>query len=168
MVFQYATLICVTLEPIFGAPNPTSWPRKAQGPFWGLKTGPKQFNFVEGLVPHEVSQDFLRGEWFVWYPGTLWVYQFPPKPSQGKVLQGFSPNPKIQGPPLGPWVGGLLSLCGPLAYTTPDQPTRVGLYLYFLGLPQQAPTSPLTIFLLVQLHLVFQLTLTRETNDSSG
>ena len=91
--------------------------------------GPEKHNFVEGLVPHQVFQDFSRGEWFAWYPGTLWVYQFLPKPSQGGVLQGFPPNPKIPGGPLGPWMGCLLSLCGPLAYTTPEPPTRVGLYV---------------------------------------
>ena len=95
------------------APNHTSWPRKAQGLFWGPKRGSEKHNFVEGSVLHEVSQDFLRGEWFLWYPGTLWVYQFPPKPFQGRVLQGFSPNPKTQGGPLGPWVGSLFALCGP-------------------------------------------------------
>ena len=47
------------------------------------------------------------------------MYQFSPKPCQGRVLQGFPPNPKIPGGPLGPWVGCLLALCGPLAYTTP-------------------------------------------------
>ena len=34
-------------------------------------------------------------------PRTLWVYQFSPKPFQGKVLQGFRPNPKIPEAP--PW-----------------------------------------------------------------
>lgn len=58
---------------------------------------------MEGSVPHEVSQDGLRGEWFLWYPGTLWVCQYPLKPSQGEVLQGFSPNPKNPWAPLGPW-----------------------------------------------------------------
>ena len=82
----------------------------------GPKWGPGKHNFVEGLVHHQASWDLLRGEWFLWYPGTLWVWPFPPNPSQGRVLQGFPPNPKIPGGPLGPLVGCLLSLCGPLAY----------------------------------------------------
>ena len=115
MVFRYA-LVFFTLDPFFGAPDPTSWPWEARGPLLGPKSGAEKCDFVEGLVPHEVSRDFLRGEWFLPYPGTLWVWPFPPKPSQGGVLQGFPPNPKIPGAPLGPWVGCLLSLCGPLAY----------------------------------------------------
>ena len=83
-----------------------------RAPFLGPKRGPEKYNFVEGLVPHEVSQDFLRGEWFVWYPGTLWVDQFPPKPSQKIVLHGFPPNPKNPGAPLGLMWACLLSLCG--------------------------------------------------------
>ena len=109
MVFDSPTLICLTLDHTFWSPDPTSWPRKGPGPFWGPKRGPE-------LIPHEVTQDFLRGEWFVWYPGTLWVYRFPPNPSQGRFSEGFPPNPKIQWAPLGPWVGCLLSLCGPVAY----------------------------------------------------
>ena len=112
MVFQCAALIFLTTDPHFRSPDPTSWPRKGPGPFGGPKRGPEKHNFVEGWVPHEVSPDFLRGEWFVGDPGTLWVWPFPPKPFQGKVLQGFSPNPKIPWAPLGPWVGCLLSLCG--------------------------------------------------------
>ena len=112
MVFQYATLIFCALEPMFGAPTPHLGPGRPGALFGGPKKGPEKHNFVEGSIPHEVPLFFLRGEWCVWYPGTLWVYQFPPKPSQGKVLKGFSANPKSPGAPLGPWVGCLLSLCG--------------------------------------------------------
>ena len=95
MVFQPATLIFLTPDPIFGAPGQGLGPPEAWAPLLGPKWGPGKHDFVEGSDPHEVSQDFLRGEWFLWYPGTLWVYQFPPKPSQGKVLQGVPPKPKI-------------------------------------------------------------------------
>ena len=92
-------------------PTPEVGPGRP-GALWGPKKGPEKHNFVEGLVRHEDSPDCLRGEWFVGYPGTLWVWPFPPKPSQGRDLQGFSPNSKIPWAPLGPWVGCLLSLCG--------------------------------------------------------
>ena len=52
---------------------------------------------MKGSVPHQVSQVCLRGEWFSWYPATLWVYQFTLKFCQGKALHGFAPNPKIPG-----------------------------------------------------------------------
>ena len=113
--------------------GPPVWVWALGGPepvFWAQIEGPKNMTLWRDRSPHEVSGDCLRGEWFVWYPGTLWVYQFPPNPSQGRALQGFPPNLKIPGAPLGPWVGCLLSLCGPLPYTTPEPPTRVGLYLY--------------------------------------
>ncbi len=49
------------------------------------------------------------------------MYQFSLKPSQGGVLQGFPPNPKIQGPtpgPLGGWpivpLWALGALVGPV------------------------------------------------------
>ena len=97
----------------FWSPRPTSWPRKARGPFWGAKRGPEKHNFVEGSVPHEVSLDFSRGERFVRYQGSFWVDQFPPKPCQGEVLQGFSPNPKNPGGPPGPLWGLPIAPCGP-------------------------------------------------------
>ena len=99
----------------FWSPRSRSGCPKAWGPFWGSKRGPEKYNFVEGSVPHEVSQDFSSGAWISCYPGTLWVYQFIPRPSQGKVLQGFPPNPIIPWAPLGLWVVCLLSLCGPWA-----------------------------------------------------
>ena len=67
--------------PHFWNPQPQIWVLGGQGPFLGPKRGPEKHNFVEGSVPHEVSQDLLRGEWLVWYSVTLWVYQFPPNPS---------------------------------------------------------------------------------------
>ena len=114
MFFDSPALIFLTPDPIFGGQD--LGPRRPGGPFLGPKRGPGKHDFVEGLVPHEVSRDCLRGERFLWYPGILWVYPFPPKPSQGGVLQGFPPNPKIPGAPLGPWMGCLFALCGPVAY----------------------------------------------------
>ena len=100
MFFRYAFLIFLTPEPIFGARTPHLGaltphlgPGRPGGPFGAQKGAPKNITMWRELVPH----------------------QFPPKPSQGKVLQGFPPNPKIQGASLGPWVGCLLCLCGPLA-----------------------------------------------------
>ena len=49
MVFQYATLIFLTLDPIFGADNPGSGSWKAWAPF----LGPKQRQ--EKVGAHEVS-----------------------------------------------------------------------------------------------------------------
>ena len=116
MVFQPATLIFLTPDPILGAPGQGLGPRRPGGPFWAQNGGPENMILWRDWSPMRFPRIFLRGEWFPWYPGTLWVYQFPPKPSQGGVLQGFPPNPKIPGGPLGPLVGCLLSLCGPLAY----------------------------------------------------
>ena len=56
------------------------------GTFLGPKRGLKKYNFVKGLVPHEVSQDFLREEWFVWHAGTLWLCPFPSKTLPGDVF----------------------------------------------------------------------------------
>ena len=58
MVFPYATLIFLTLDPIFGAPGQGLGPGRPGAPFWAT-TGPENRDFVEGLVPHEVSHDFL-------------------------------------------------------------------------------------------------------------
>ena len=92
MVFQSATLVFLTPDP-FLEPQVQVLVPEGQGPLWGPKRGAEKHVFVEGLVSHEVPQDFLRGEWFLLYPGTLWVYQFPPKPSQGRCLHGFLPKP---------------------------------------------------------------------------
>ena len=70
------------------------------------------------MAPHEVSQDSSRGEWFPWYPGTIWVYQFLPQPSQGQVLQGFPPNLKTNGAPLAPCGACLLPFVGPAYWST--------------------------------------------------
>ncbi len=113
MVFQPATLIFLTPDPFFGAPRSTSGPPKARTPTLGQLRDTEKHDFVQGLVPHEVCQDFLRGAWFPWYPETLWVYQFPPKPFQGSVFQGFPPNPKKTMAPPGPLVAPL----GPLGTT---------------------------------------------------
>ena len=85
--------------PHFWSPNPTSWPRKARGPFGAQKGDPKNITLWRVWSSTRFPWFVLRGEWFVWYPGTFWVYQFPPEPSQKMVLQGFSPNLKIPGGP---------------------------------------------------------------------
>ena len=122
MLRLHTTLTCWTLGPILGAPGPSLGPGRPGPPF--LNQNSEKHDFVEGTVPPQGLLDVLRGEWFAPYPGTCWVWSFPPKPSQGKVLQGTPVNPKApKGPPgpLGcPWVGCLLSLCGLVAYTTPD------------------------------------------------
>ena len=104
MVSLFATLIFLALEPTFGAPTPHLGPGRPGAPFWA-KRGPEKYNFVEGWVPHEVSQDCLRGEWFVCYPGNLWVHQFPPNPPREGLYRDFPQTRKFQGAP-GP-LGGL-------------------------------------------------------------
>ena len=67
------------------------------------KRRPKKHNFVEGSVPEELCQDLLRGEWCLWYPGTLLVYQFPPNPPRESFYRDFPQSRKSQG---GPWAPG--------------------------------------------------------------
>ena len=89
--------------------------------------GPEKRVFVEGLLPYEVSQDLLRGERFLSYPGTLWVYQFPSKPSQGKVLQGFPAKPENPGGGPKPRVGA--AYC-PLKEPFPIWPPAALIFLW--------------------------------------
>ena len=40
----------------------------------------------------------MGDKWFLWDPASPLVVPMSSQPSQGKVLHGFSPNPKIPGP----------------------------------------------------------------------
>ena len=115
MVFRSATLISLTLEPIFGAPGQGLGPWRPGGPFWAQNGGPKNMILWRDRSPTRFPGFFKRGMVSMVPRNPLGV-PISPKTLPGRGFTGISPNPKIPGGPLGPLVGCLFALCGPVAY----------------------------------------------------
>ena len=115
MVFQPATLIFLTPDPIFEAPGQGLGHRRPGGPFWAQNGGPKNMILWRDWSPTRFPRIFQGGMVSMLPRNPLGV-PISPQTLPGSGVTGISPNPKIPGGPLGPGVGCLLSLCGPLAY----------------------------------------------------
>ena len=102
MIFRYATLIFLTPDLIFGDPDPRSGSWTGWGPLGAKKGGPKNITLWRDWSPIRFPRIFEEGNGF--YPTQ--VYQFPPKPSQGELFTGISPEPENSRGPPGP-LGGL-------------------------------------------------------------
>ena len=113
MVFQPATLIFSTLDSIFGGPGPGLGPRRP-GPPLEIKNGGLENMFLwRDWSPTRFDRIFQEGNGFHGTQEPFGCANFPPKPSQGRVLQGFGPTPKIPGGPLALHGACLLPFVGP-------------------------------------------------------
>ena len=127
MVFDSLTLIFLTPDPIFGAPNPRGRPWEARGPFWAQKGGPKNITLWRDWSTTRFPRIFCEGNGLCGTQEPFGCGHFPPIPPMGGFSRDFPQIRKSSGPPwapgwvaywpfVGPWpiagVGGMAA--GPL------------------------------------------------------
>ena len=115
MVFQPATLICLTPDPIFGALGPGLGPRRPGGPFWAPKGGPKNITLWRDWSPTRFPRIFCEGNGLCGTQEPFGCTKFPPIPPRGGFYKDFTQIRKYRGPPWAPW---WVAYCpfGPMAY----------------------------------------------------
>ena len=105
MFFDSSTLIFLTPDLIFGAPNPRARPWEAQGPFWAQKGGPKNITLWRDRSPTRFPRIFGEGNGFHGIQEPFGCTNFPPIPPREGFYRDFPQIRKSLGPP-GP-LGGL-------------------------------------------------------------
>ena len=125
MVFQYATLVFSTPEPIFGHPDPRSgsWRVPAGlGTFFAQKRGPGKHEFVVEMVPHRGLRGICARGLDCMVPRRPLGRPISPQTLPEKHFTGISPIPeKILGPPWHPLAPGGFPI-GPLKELLPILP----------------------------------------------
>ena len=99
MVFQYATLIFSTLDPIFGAPGPGLGPRRPSPPFGAQNGGLKNMILWRVWSPTRFDRIFQEGNGFHGTQEPFGCANFPPNPSREGFYTDFAQIRKSQGPP---------------------------------------------------------------------
>ena len=105
MVVDSLTLIFLTPDPIFGAPNPRGRPWEAWGPFGAQKGGPKNITLWRDWSPTRFPGIFQEGKGFYGTQDPFGCTNFPPNPPRGRLYRDFPQIRKKLGTP-GP-LGGL-------------------------------------------------------------
>ena len=110
MVFRYATLIFLTLGPIFGAltpdfgaPTPHLGPGGPGGPFGAQKGGLKNITLWRDWSPTRFSQIFCEGNGLYGTQEPFGWANFPPNPSREGCYKDFPRTRKFQGAAWAPW-----------------------------------------------------------------
>ena len=104
MVFQPATLIFLTLDPIFGAPGQGLGPRRPRGPFRAQKGGPENMILWRDWSPTRFTGICCEGNGFYGTQEPFGCARFPPNTSRQGFYRDFPQTRKFQG--FGP-LGGL-------------------------------------------------------------
>ena len=112
MVFDSLTLIFLTPDPIFGAPNPRGRPWEARGPFLAQKGGPKKHNCVEGLVPPRGFPAVFKRGMVSMVPRNPLGVPISPQTLPGEGFTRISPKSENPWGPPGPLWGLPIALCG--------------------------------------------------------
>ena len=99
MVFQPATLIFSTLDPIFGAPGPGLGPRRPGPPFGAKNGGLKNMILWRVWSPTRFDRIFQEGNGFHGTQEPFGCTNFPPNPPRERFYRDFAQTRKSQGPP---------------------------------------------------------------------
>ena len=103
MVFQPATLIFSSLDPIFGAPGPGLGARRPGPPFGAKNGGLKNMILWRDWSPPRFDRIFQEGNGFhdTWEP--FGCTNFPPNPPREVFYRDSPQTRKFQQAPLGAW-----------------------------------------------------------------
>ena len=108
MVFQYATLICLTPDPIFGALTPHLGPGRARGPLGAKKGGLKNITLWRDWFPMRFPGIFQEGNGLHGTQEPFGCTNFPPNPPREGFYRDFPRTRKFQG---APWAPGWVAYC---------------------------------------------------------
>ena len=124
MVFGFLTLMFLTPDPIFGAPNPRGRPWEAQGPFWAQKGGSKNITLWRDWSATRFPRIFCEGNGLCGTQEPFGCTNFPSIPPRGRLYKNFPQVRKSLWPPWAPGWVAYWSFVGHWPIQLPSHPPR--------------------------------------------